>query len=168
MGDVDVNEDGTVDVVVGAYRDGTMGEEAGAIHVYYGASWGSVLTPADADLSMYGASAGDRFGHVLASPGDLDSDGTDDLLAGALFASPTLSNQGGAYLLLSPDVASGVGSDVAWQAYGDAASDLFGDALGFGRGDIDGDGHDDFAVGAQGSDVSAGGNEGRVYVWRGR
>lgn len=170
VGQLDVDEDGIEDLVVGAYLDDTVGADAGALHVYLGrGTWASDYLPSDADATMLGGSSGDRFGHVLASPGDLDSDGVDDLLIGALFTEPSgVADQGSAYLLLGPDWASFSGAaDLPWQAYGEGSGDLFGDALGSGRGDINGDGLPDFAVGAQRHDGGAA-DGGRVYLWLGR
>ncbi len=170
VGGVDLDADGVGDLLVAAYQDDAGATDAGAVHVYLGgSSWAAELTPADADASFLGSTTTARFGHVMTSPGDLDGDGTSDLLIGALFDSPTgLANQGAAYLLLSPDWAGiGVDTDISWRAGGEAAQDLFGDALSAGRGDVDGDGREDFAVGAQGYDGAASA-AGRVYVWRGR
>ncbi|HNH48529.1 MAG TPA: hypothetical protein PKY30_15920, partial [Myxococcota bacterium] len=170
VGQIDVDEDGIDDLVVGAYLDDTVGADAGALHVYLGrGTWASDYLPSDADATVLGGGSGDRFGHVLASPGDLDSDGVDDLLIGALFTEPAgAADQGSAYLLLGPDWASFAGAaDLPWQAYGEGGGDLFGDALGAGRGDINGDGRPDFAVGAQRHDSGAA-DAGRVYLWFGR
>lgn len=169
-GGVDFDDDGIGDLVLGEYQDDTMANNAGAIRIFLGrAGWASDYVPSDADQTIRGASADDRFGHVLHAPGDMDGDGTGDLLIGALFADPTgLTYQGGAWLLLSPDWdASGSASTLRTVIAGEAANDWFGDALGFGQGDINGDGRFDFAVGAQAHDEGASAT-GRVYLWFGR
>jgi hypothetical protein len=170
LGGVDTNADGTPDLLVAEYQDDSGGVDAGQVHVFHGRPrFATSYDPADADHSVVGDEASARFGHVMSNPGDLDNDGTEDVLIGALFASPTgLAYQGAAYVLLGADVESVASSSaVDWRSYGEAASDLYGDALSSGRGDVDGDGAPDFAVGAQGDD-SGGDGAGRVYIWRGR
>ncbi|MFZ5481271.1 MAG: Ig-like domain-containing protein [Myxococcota bacterium] len=170
VGRVDLDEDGVEDLLVAEYQDDAAATDAGAVYVFLGRGrWATSYAGVDADHAILGDGASSRFGHVMSSPGDLDSDGRDDLLIGALFASPTgLSYQGAAYLISSPDWASASSAaDLAWSSYGEAASDLYGDALGVGRADLDGDGRNDFVVGAQGHDTG-GTSAGRVYLWRGR
>lgn len=174
VGAFDYDQDGATDLMVGAYLEDTVGTEAGVAYVFQGfgsGKWGS-FTPQDAKFAIYGAGTGDRFGHMIVSPGDMDSDGTDDLVLGALLAEPTGAlDQGAAYLLLSPDIAGisnlNSASMIPYEAYGEAAGDYFGDALAVGRGDVNGDGILDFAVGAQRHDAGAN-DAGRVYFWWGR
>jgi hypothetical protein len=170
VGEIDLDEDGTEDLLVGAYQDDGGAVDAGAVFVYLGrAGWASAYGPGDADSQIEGSTAAGRFGHVMATPGDLDGDGVGDVLIGALFDDPDgLAYQGAAYLLGGPDwAAPRTDADIPWQAGGEDAGDLFGDALAVGRGDVSGDGADDFAVGAQGHDTAALA-AGRVYVWFGR
>jgi hypothetical protein len=169
-GTADIDDDGIADLVVGAYLDDTAGEDAGAVHFFTGrVGWASDYVPSDADSSLYGSAAGDRFGHMIATPGDLDSDGVEDLLIGALLAEPTAAiDQGAAWVLLGPDWNSYTSaSALPWQAYGQAEGDFFGDALGVGQGDTDGDGKPELAIGAQRNDTGAT-DGGRVYLWNGR
>ena len=48
---------------------------------------------------IVGEAAEDHAGFAVSSPGDLDSDGYDDLLIGAYWASPNGSQSGAAYAL---------------------------------------------------------------------
>lgn len=170
VGKTDLDSDGIDDLVLGAYLDDQVAADAGSMHIFLGRQvWAGTLTPSNADNSIMGGAAGDRFSHVLASPGDLDSDGVNDIVTGALLAEPNgLTDQGAAWVLLGPDWGSFSSSaDVPWMSYGEAATDFYGDALSFGQGDFNGDGHNDFAVGAQLHDAG-GNNAGRVYLWSGR
>ena len=170
VGDFDADGDGISELALGAYLDDAAGVDAGALHVYSGrAAWAGSLRGADADWIIEGGAAGDRFGHVLGSPGDIDSDGTGDLLIGALLTEPTgQADQGSVWALLGPDLgAFSSATDIPWQSWGEAAGDIYGDALTFGQGDVQGDGKPDFGVGAQLHDAG-GSNAGRVYLWSGR
>jgi hypothetical protein len=89
-----------------------------------------------------------EFGAVLASGGDVDGDGVDDLLIGS--PTPIAGGSGGFVELVS----LGTGTLLRTHAALDVA------ALAF-LGDLDGDGRDDYAVGIPGSSA-AGPGPGRV------
>jgi hypothetical protein len=79
----DVNGDGFDDVIVGAYRfdlpDGDV--DGGAAYIYLGSACGPAGTPS---WTSYGDSqAYARFGLPVASPGDVNGDGYDDIIVGA-------------------------------------------------------------------------------------
>lgn len=166
----DADGDSVNDLLVGEYQDDTNGVDSGTLRVYFGQSrWASGYSPSDADVTVLGGAAGDRFAHVLQDAGDVDGDGADDLLIGALFADPDgRENAGSAYLSLGGDIlASSDASTLEWRRDGQGAGDLFGDAVAFGSGDVDGDGADEIVVGAQGYDGGAA-DAGRVYIWLGK
>ena len=166
----DADADGVNDLLVGEYQDDTNGAESGTLRIYFGRSrWASNYAPTDADQTVYGSAAGDRFAHILQDVGDVDGDSLNDLMIGALFADPDgRSLAGSAYLTLGSDILSAsTADDLKWRRDGEVASDLFGDALAFGSGDVNGDGVDEIVVGAQGYDGGASG-AGRVYMWFGK
>jgi hypothetical protein len=166
----DADNDGVNDLLVGEYQDDTNGAESGTLRIYFGRSrWASNYAPTDADQTVYGSAAGDRFAHILQDVGDVDGDSLDDLMIGALFADPDgRSLAGSAYLALGSDLlAASTADDLTWRRDGEVASDLFGDALAFGSGDVNGDGVNEIVVGAQGYDGGASG-AGRVYLWFGK
>ncbi len=99
MGDLD--DDGLADVSIGASGDDTAGSNAGAVYLFYGGgSWTTSMSSGDADASIYGAAAGDALGSGLAAGGDLDADGSDDLLLGASGVDTGASGGGAVYVLL--------------------------------------------------------------------
>ncbi|MCB1448719.1 MAG: FG-GAP repeat protein [Nitratireductor sp.] len=82
----------------------------------------------------------DNFGVSVASAGDVNGDGFDDLLVGAVRDDNNLSNSG------SVRVISGFNGSVLYTVNGNSTSDNFGTAVA-GVGDINGDGFDDFIAG---------------------
>jgi hypothetical protein len=151
----DLDGDTIDDFVVGAPRYSTGATWRGAAYVYLGGATPDTIP----DLVIPGESAGDGFGSSVDGGVDLTDDGMDDLLVGAPDANvATLIDAGRAYLF-----AGGIGFDVVPDLTlgGEAAAAQFGVVLA-GTGDVDGDGHDDFAVGSPGFD----GNRGKVYVYR--
>jgi hypothetical protein len=88
----DLDADGRADLVVGAPEDGTKG----SAFLFYGPVQEAVLAAGDAAATFGGAGTGDDLPSALAT-GDVDGDGTDDLLVGAEDAADGL---GGAWLFL--------------------------------------------------------------------
>jgi len=91
----DVNGDGFDDLVIGAYDAGPDGKSgAGESYVVFGtdAGFSASLSLAALDGSngfrLDGIDAGDRSGFSVASAGDVNGDGFDDLVIGAYRASP--------------------------------------------------------------------------------
>ena len=147
----DVDGDGTPDVIVGASAADDNGDYSGAAYVYSGAT-GALIH------AFAGRSAGDQFGNCVSGAGDVDGDGTPDLLVGAI-NDDYAGTDGG-----SATVFSGATGDVL--AYLPSAE--AGAALGANvqeAGDVDGDGLADFIVGAS----RAGTNQtGRATLYAGR
>jgi len=141
----DVDADGILDYVVGAYLNDTAGADAGQVRVFSGGD-GTVLHVFDGDQ------AGDQLGFSVAGAGDVNGDGRADIVAGA-----DLGNYARVY--------SGADGSVLYTFFGDAANDLFGTAVS-GVGDVDLDGRADVLVGAPGADLGSG-NEGLVRLHSG-
>ncbi|KAB3542701.1 MAG: hypothetical protein C5617_008865, partial [ANME-2 cluster archaeon] len=99
----------------------------------------------------------------VASSGDVDGDGYDDVIVGAHYNDDGGNNAGKSYVYLGS--ASGLSTTASWTATGEAAGDYLGSTVAS-AGDVDGDGYSDIIVSAHGN--NDGGNDaGKVYVYGG-
>ncbi|NOY27062.1 MAG: hypothetical protein GXP62_14425, partial [Oligoflexia bacterium] len=78
----DVDGDGLADVVIGAAEADLLAVDSGAIYVLFGPATGHGSL-ADAPVRLSGEDADDRAGQSVASAGDADGDGLDDIFVGA-------------------------------------------------------------------------------------
>ncbi|MFT4537915.1 MAG: hypothetical protein ACI841_004864 [Planctomycetota bacterium] len=147
----DANFDQRVDWAVGSPKASRGAPGAGSVTLYSGADC-SILWRVD------GQRAWARFGWAIAATGDVDRDGTADVLVGA----PMGANSAGEARLLS-----GRSGKLIWRVTGSAPGEQFGTALA-GVGDVDGDGIPDMAIAAPFADGSAGSKCGRVSWISGR
>jgi hypothetical protein len=156
----DVNGDSFSDVIVGAlgYDNGQTDE--GRVFVYHGSSEGPSSTPAWKTESDQAFS---DFGWSVGAAGDVNGDGFDDVIIGALSYDNGQTDEGQAFVYHGS--ASGLGSSPAWTAEGDQSSAGFGRSVGT-AGDVNGDGFSDVIVGAN-SYSNGQGNEGRALVYHG-
>lgn len=103
-----------------------------------------VTTAAAGPAIVAGEATGSSFGAVVASAGDVNGDGFDDLAVGA----PGFNGSTGKVYVFHGS-ASGVTSTAANPSFsvtGEAAANYFGETV-EGAGDVNGDGYDDLAVG---------------------
>ena len=134
----DVNGDGTPDLVVGAPFDNNNGLDSGSARVLSGSD-GSVLYSFDGD------SEGDQFGYSVSDAGDVNGDGTPDLIVGVPFANTNGVDSGSARVL------SGSDGSILYTFFGDNPGDRFGWSVST-AGDVNGDGRPDLIVGAPDND----------------
>ncbi|MEW5986635.1 MAG: integrin alpha [Chloroflexota bacterium] len=156
----DVNGDGYGDVIVGAdsYSNGQNSE--GRAFVYYGSSVGLSLAPnwtAESDQSWA------DFGYSVGTAGDVNSDGFDDVIVGAIGYDNGQSYEGRAYVYHGST--TGLSLTNNWTAESDQGNAYFGRSVGAAD-DVNGDGYGDVIVGAYLYDNGQNG-EGRAYVYHG-
>lgn len=106
--------------------------------------------------------SGQTFGEAVALPGDVNGDGTNDILVGSPEFSGAGQNAG------SVGVYSGVDGGLLYSIPGPSPFDFFGRSL-VGLGDLDGDDRADFAVGANRDNTIPGapGQHGSVRIYSG-
>lgn len=136
----DLNGDGRPDIVIGAIYSDLGGSSSGEARVYFG---GPAMDNST-DLSLPGHGAGDGFGSAAAAAGDLNGDGSGDLIVGAYLNTSAGSYTGAAYVYFGGPSLDGV-ADVVLS--GEKAMSYFGSSVAGGF-DLNQDGYDDIAVGA--------------------
>ena len=134
-----------------------------------GCTFDGDVSVSTADFYVYGENDGDRLGQGdpgLANAGDIDGDGNDDLILGAIYNDDNGTNAGAAYIFLGPLSGKGINAGTADVTIDGAAdNDLAGRAV-VGVGDVDADGFDDVLISAQG-DSTNGSNAGAAYLFAG-
>ncbi|MEZ5926133.1 MAG: FG-GAP-like repeat-containing protein [Hyphomicrobiaceae bacterium] len=159
----DLNGDGIDDFVVASGKIATVTQMEGASYVVFGKTTGfdASIDVADLDGSngfqISGVSVNDEAGTSVASIGDVNGDGIDDLLIGAKGGRPNLAvgSTGAAYVVYG--TTAGFAANVALSGLDGTngyvlAGELFNEQAGIsvsGAGDINGDGLNDFIIGAQ-------------------
>ena len=149
----DVNNDGFDDLIVGAYGINADGSYVGRAYVFSGQSGDTVYV-------FTGEASHDFFGGSIASAGDVDNDGFDDLIVGAFGNDAGGLDAGRAY------VYSGQSGTLLHTFTGEVALYRFGVSVS-GAGDVNNDGFDDLIVGGY-LITAAGFDAGWAYVYSGQ
>jgi anti-sigma28 factor (negative regulator of flagellin synthesis) len=156
----DVNSDGYSDVIVGApfYSNGESME--GKCFVYLGSASGLAAGYSwTSESNQHGA----WFGWHVANAGDVNGDGYDDVLIGAVNYDNGENNEGAAFVYYGS--ASGLSTTPNWIAEGNQSDCEFGTIIST-AGDVNADGYSDILITAPSYDNDQI-NEGRVYVYKG-
>ncbi|MEP6518792.1 hypothetical protein [Microcoleus vaginatus] len=180
----DINNDGIADIVIGApgYTTNLSGTPdptttPGTSYVVFGSQAGF---PANLELStlngtngfaLNGVAADDLTGLSVSGAGDVNGDGKDDLIVGAIGADPNgLENAGSSYVLFGSNNGFAPSIDLAtlngingFTINGMAAGDQLGSSVS-GAGDVNGDGFADLSIGAPYADPNGLEDAGQSYV----
>jgi hypothetical protein len=167
----DLNQDGFLDLAVGAPLDDDGGTDRGAVWILFLNANGTVSqTQKIADQA--GGFTGlldddDQFGSTLATIGDLNNDGVTDLAVGVQNDDDGGSNRGAVWILfMNPDGSVNAQQKISFTEgnfNGNLENDdRFGSAIDD-AGDLDGDGVTDLVVGSSGDD-DGGSDRGAIWV----
>jgi hypothetical protein len=144
----DVNKDGYGDVIVGAYGYNLF---TGRAYIYYG---GSVMDNTS-DVTL-GEATGNNFGISVSTAGDVNNDGYDDVIVGAIRYN---SSTGRAFIYNGGSIMDNT-ADVTLT--GEATSNYYGISVSS-AGDVNNDGYCDVIVGASWYNSFTG----RAYIYYG-
>jgi hypothetical protein len=98
----DINDDDYADFIIGAFGNDQNGKDAGKAYLYYGRpDWQYEMNLASADASFLGEHPGDFAGFSVAGGGDIDNDGTDDVLVSSAQNDDSAPDAGKVYLFFS-------------------------------------------------------------------
>jgi hypothetical protein len=169
----DVNNDGYDDILIGASSNNEGGYGAGQTYLILGrptANWQMDLDLSAANASFIGEGSYNSSGVSVAGAGDVNNDGFDDILIGAIGSCEGGFQAGQTYLILGRPTAN-------WQMdldlseanasfIGEESFDMSGYSVA-GAGDVNNDGYDDILIGAPYNDEKVS-NAGQTYLILGR
>ena len=98
--DSDLDGDGADEVVIGADSADLNGSNSGGAYVFrWERGWSAALTSADAIALIYGTASNDYLGTGLSGGGDVNGDGREDIVIGAVAVDTGAADAGAIYLI---------------------------------------------------------------------
>ena len=179
----DVNNDGAQDFAIGAHLTDTNGADSGTAYILFGGTGRlAALDAADGTVDgsinlanvttsngfiLNGTNQGDRLGETSASVGDVNGDGFADVLIGAPYSGVSDAVNDFTYLMFgaatgSTITASSLDGTTGFILQGIQEADVLGRGVA-GVGDVNGDGINDFIIGAPKNDIP-GTDVGQTYL----
>jgi len=165
----DLDGDGVQDIAVGEELNDEGGNNNGALWILFLNTSGGVKSEYKINESRFGNGnelSGDFFGTSVANLGDLNGDGVQDIVVGALSNSDGGASNGAVWILFL-NTSGGVSSEykINVSRFGNGSElngDVFGNSVA-NLGDLNNDGIQDIAVGGRGND-DGGDNNGAVWI----
>jgi hypothetical protein len=165
----DINDDGVDDLLIGSNGTDTNGSNSGASYVVFGISGTDSdntveLSTLDGSngFVLNGVAVGDNTGLSVSAGGDVNNDGIDDLLIGAVGADPNGRTSGASYVVFGSNQGFAASLELStldgingFVINGVARGDFSGDSVST-AGDVNGDGIDDLLIGAIGAYSASG------------
>ncbi|HLD21499.1 MAG TPA: hypothetical protein VJB65_01225 [Patescibacteria group bacterium] len=169
----DVNGDGYDDILIG---DSLAMDQSGVAYIFYGSDTIQSSAIENAPLTLIGPRSG-LAGSAVASAGDVNADGYDDILIGAWCTGGRLKRQqdyyqcgeGSAYIVHgAPSLPTSImlENSAAASVYGNHKGAALGIFVGS-AGDVNADGYDDIFVGSPWEDVNKIESAGALYLIHG-
>jgi hypothetical protein len=177
----DVNHDGYQDILIGAcFADVSTSPDAGAAYLVFGSPSRStsVVDTATAvppkGIKILGVAVADHWGVCVGGAGDINDDGIDDFIVGALHYDPPSRADAGAAVVIFGKTSGWADIYLSSFTSGSAGFWIWSAATGDemqsvgAAGDVNDDGIDDFVVGTPLADPQNKVNAGTAYVIFGR
>ena len=169
----DLNNDGYGDLLVGAPNNADSDYNGGQVYVFLGndSGWGPDVSLDGADASYISEDNEDYAGFSVAGVGDVNGDGFDDIGIGAYNSIEVgMATGGQVYLILGK--ASGWTTETSLSLADASFLTEYGASFtGYtvsAAGNVNGDGYDDFLIGAWGNREGGGNNAGQAYLILGK